>query len=65
MILKPQRVDCGVREIKKKQEERLGDQLVQTSFDLQKRMIQSVGKRDLMDGVCLCLCARVCVSVCG
>lgn len=59
IILKPQRVDCGVREIKRKQEEWLGDQLVQTSFDLQKRMIQSVGKTDLMD--CVIACARACV----
>lgn len=68
------------RQIKKKQEEQLGDQLVQAWSDLkEKRQIQSVGgKVDLMGCVCecegmsecycsmLCMCGCVypCVSAC-
>lgn len=56
-------MDCGVREIKKKQEEQLGDQLVEASLDLQKRRIQSRGKIDLME--CVIACVHTCKHVCG
>lgn len=56
-------MDCGIREIKKKQEEQLGYQLVQASLDLQKRMIQSVGKIDPVEYVIACVLTWECV--CG
>ena len=44
-------MDCGGREIKKKQEEQLGDQLVQVRLDMKvKGKSQSIGgKIDLME----------------
>lgn len=62
IILKPERMDYGVREIKKKQEDQLGHQLVQTSLDLQKRKIQSIGKIDLLE--CVIACVHTCECVC-
>lgn len=43
-------MDCGGREIKKKQEEQLGDQLVQVRLDMKvKGKSQSIDKIDLME----------------
>lgn len=65
------RVDCGVREIKKKQAEQSGDQLVQARLDLKekRRTLSEGGKTDLMKRMWVrvsageCDCRQLCVRV--